>query len=139
MGDRIRADTTEVRNLLIDLKGAPLRIQLRATKVLDSSRRLVERRMKVEARGHEGNWFGKPNTQYPMHLSRYVSSEFLTRETVEIGFEDRGSGQLVHLLANGSVNNAPVYDPTDVLRRSEPEILRLAAGEAEESVLGGKR
>jgi hypothetical protein len=139
MRDRVHADTSELRNLLIDISGAKLRVQLGVTKVLDTSRRIVEREMKLDARGHEGNWFGKPNTQYAMHLSRHVSSELLTDRSAEIGIEAKGSGKLAHLLAYGSVNNAPVYDHTAGLRRAEPRIVRLVAGEGEESVLGGKR
>lgn len=128
---RVTADTSELRNLVVDISGAPARIQFGARKRLNQGRRMVEREMKVDAGGH----------RFLRHLPKAVTSEMIDPWTAEIGLAPRKGtqGALAHIIVYGSVNNAPVYDHTAGLRRAEPRIEQAFADEAEDDVLGGRK
>lgn len=136
---RVHLDDSELRNLEIDLRGAPGRIQRRGPRTLRKAARIVDAAMKIDATGHKGNWFGKPGTSYNTPLQRHVSHEMLSPWEAEIGIESEGAGKLAHIIVYGSVNNDPTYDHTAALRRSEPKILEMFGDTAEESVLGDGR
>lgn len=132
----IEMDDTELRHLEVDMRAAPLRIRLEVPRVL---RRLagpkLAHEMREDAAGHVGNWFGIPGTEY-VTPTPPTSSEMITPFVVEAGVDKRGSGKLMHILAYGSVNNAPAYDPGAGPRRAMPVIEGWLADAAEESVLG---
>lgn len=132
-------DDSELRNLIVDLRGAPARVRRNGTKVMKRAARLVDEEMTRDARGHQGNWFGQPGTEFDTPLEKHVSHEMLSPWDAEIGIENKGAGKLAHIIVYGSVNNAPVYDHTAALRRSEPAILRMLAECVETSVLGDER
>lgn len=132
----IHLDDTELRRLEIDLRGAPARVRSGASQNIRKAARLVDKGMKVDATGHQGNWFGKPGTSYPTDLERHVSHEMLTPLMAEIGIEAKGSGKLAHIIVFGSVKNPPTYDHTAALRRATPTIARMFEQTAEDSVLG---
>lgn len=125
----IEIDSADLRKLEIDLAGAPIRSQLRLKKNIKRGGALVADGMREDAAGH----------RYLRHLPTAVSWE--TKEggyAAEIGLGPKKGtqGALAHIIAYGSVNNAPVYDHTSALRRSTPFLERLFADGAEESVLG---
>lgn len=132
----VYVDDSEVRELEVDLRAAPQRIQREVPRVL---RRLagpkLAHEMREDASGHIGNWFGQPGTEY-VTPTPPTSSELVGPFTVEAGVDKRGSGKLMHILAYGSVNNAPAYDPMAGPRRAMPVIEEWLADAAEESVLG---
>lgn len=136
---RIDIDDSELRNLEIDLRGAPGRIQRRGPQTLKRAAKVVDAAMKVDAAGHQGNYFGIPGTSFDTPLEKHVSHEMRGLWEAEIGIESKGAGKLAHIIVYGSANNEPVYDHTAALRRSEPQILRMFADAAEESVLGDER
>ena len=129
-------DDSELRKLQLDLSGAPLRVQVNASKSVRKGARLVDAQMTVDARGHQGNWFGIPGTGYETPLEKHVSHEMLGPLSAEIGIEAKGAGKLAHIIVFGSVNNGPVYDHTAAMRRSMPAIENILADAAEESVFG---
>ena len=128
---RIHLDDSELRNLEVDLRGAPYRLQRNALHATRKGARLIEKAMKVDAAGH----------RYLRHLPRAVSYDVYTPYDAEIGLgPKRGTqGSLAHIIAYGSVNNAPVYDHTAGPRRVEPQVVEHYADAAEESVLGGDK
>ena|SRR5689334_19742208 len=132
-------DDSELQTLGVDLTSAPLRVQFNAPKRLREAARVVEREMKVDAEGHIGNYFGKPGTEFVVPLAQHVSSELRSDYEAEIGIESKGAGKLAHIIAYGSVNNAPAYDPGAGPRRAMPRVLDIFADLAEESVLGEER
>lgn len=128
----IHIDDSELRTLELDLSAAPGRMQRNARETLVKAGRIVNRGMREDAAGH----------RYLRRLPESVSFEMLDPWTVEIGHEPAGSrhqGSIAHIIAYGSVNNAPVYDHTAALRRNLPNIVRLFANAAEDSVLGGEK
>lgn len=129
-------DNHELTELVIDLRRAPARADREAPKTLRKAARLVNKAMRVDAAGHEGNYFGRPGTEYVTPLPQHVSDELLSPYVAEIGIEAKGAGKLAHILAYGSANNAPAFDPTAGLRRSTPAIVDMFAESGEESVLG---
>lgn len=134
---KIDIDDAELRNLEIDLSGAPGRIQRRAPATLRTKvGPALSREMKADAAGHMGNYFGIPGTEYVTPLPRHVSFEMRSTWEVEAGIENKGAGKLAHIIVYGSVNNAPVYDHTAALRRVQPRALQWLADAAEGSVLG---
>lgn len=137
---RVHIDDDELHSLELDLSRAPVRIQFGMTEVLATRvAPLVKREMRRDARGHQGNWFGKPGTSYETPLHRHVSSEMLTRDTLEVGIEKNGAGKLAHIIVFGSVKNAPVYDHMAGPRRAMPRAVNMFADQAEDDVLGGPR
>lgn len=128
---RAEVDASELRELELDLAGAPARVQWGATKTLDSSRRLVQRRMARQARGHR---------QLP-YLQNAVTSEMVTPMLAEVGYEttEGTQGRLAHILLYGSVNNAPIYDFRMPLWRSMEEIVDKFGDMAEDAVFGVKQ
>lgn len=129
--------TDELRELSVDLSGTPNRIQRRAaTQLAGPVGRLVAREMRQDARGHRGNWFGKPGTSFNTGLERHVSHEMVGPYELEAGIEAKGAGKLGHIIAYGSVNNAPAYDPGAGPRRALPKVVDMLADTAEESMLG---
>jgi hypothetical protein len=138
--DKIHMDDSELRNLYVDLRGAPFRVHERARAVLKKGAKIVDAGMTKDAAGHEGNWFGVAGTQYDTHLEKHVSHELITPLSAEIGIEAKGVGKIAHIIAFGSVNNpGGQYDHTAALRRSTPAIERMFADAAEGSVLGGEK
>lgn len=121
----------EVVNLYHDLRGAPTRVQFAARRAMPDFSRRIEREMKVDAGGH----------RYLSHLPTAVSWEMLTQFESEIGLgPKRGTqGSLAHIIAHGSINNAPVYDYMAGPRRALPSIEQSCADLAEKSVFGGEK
>ena len=137
---RMKWDSPELINLEIDLTGAPYRIQRRAqARMAGQVGALLSREMKRDAKGHKGNWFGKPGTSYNTPLERHVSHEMVGQFEVEAGIENKGAGKLGHIIAYGSVNNGPAYDPMAGPRRALPKIVEDLADTAEESLLGDEQ
>ncbi len=139
-GVRIHFDTTELKHLEIDLKNAPRRV--RSPQGLRRAAKEIEREMRVDAKGHEGNWFGKPGTQYVIPTP-IVSHELTGPLSAEIGIESGhkkgtpgASGGVFHLLAYGGPKNEPAYDPGAGPRRAMTRVLNELADHAEESTLG---
>lgn len=126
---RIRLEADEIRTLYVDLSGAPARIQINGSKTLAEGAMLVEDEMKDDARGH----------RFLKHLPRAVSRQRLTWDMYEIGLGPKKGtqGSLAHIIAYGSINNAPVYDHMAGPRRAMPHVVELFADTAEESVFGG--
>jgi hypothetical protein len=132
----IDVDAHEVDELVVDLSLAPTRIQVAAPRVL---RRLagpkLAEEMQEDAAGHRGNYMGIPGTEF-VTPTPPTSSEMVGPLTVEAGVDKRGSGKLMHILAYGSVNNDPAYDPGAGPRRAMPVIEQWLGDAAEDSVLG---
>lgn len=122
-------DATEVRMLEADLRRAPFRVQIGATKTLRRAAELIDSGMRADATGHR-HLAGLPNA---------VSHEMIDAQTAEIGLSPGGQGSLAHIIAYGSVNNAPVYDHTTALRRATPAVARMFADMGAEAVLGDSR
>lgn len=126
-------DDSELRTLELDISKAPGRIQRNASDVLRKAGRLIDKGMRADASGH----------RFLPNLQNSVSHELLDPWTVEIGLGPTGKakdqGSLAHIIAHGSVNNAPVYDHTAALRRSTPAVVKMFADAAEDSVLGGEK
>jgi hypothetical protein len=126
----IEIDDHELEQLEVDLKEAPGRMQRDARKALKRGAEIVDKGMKRDARGH----------RYLPRLPRSVTHELIDMFTAEIGLSPipGTQGRLAHIIAYGSVNNAPVYDYTAALRRSTPEILELFGAAAEDAALGSR-
>lgn len=127
MAGFIELDDTDLRRLEVDLSGAPGRMQRHARDEVIKGARRVNKEMKLDASGH----------RHLAELPDAVSYELLTEFEAEIGLSPGGQGSLAHIIAYGSVNNAPVYDHTAGLRRATPSIVNSFAEAAESSVLGG--
>lgn len=136
---RIYIDDSELRTAAVDLSGAPLRVQFNAAKTIRTGARIMDRQMRDDAKGHQGNWFGKPGTSYDTPLERSVSHEMVGRLEAEIGMGPPGVGSLAHIIVYGSVNNAPVYDHMAGPLRKMPEVEALMGQAAEDSVFGGEK
>lgn len=135
---RIHFDSTQVRELVIDLREAPKRVQAKVPRTLrERVGPKLAREMKIDATGHMGNYFGRPGTEFVTDLPRHVSFEMDGKWEVEAGIEAKGAGLLGKIIAEGSVNNAPAYDVGAALRRSTPFALEWLADAAEQSVFGG--
>lgn len=139
MSQRRYIDDSELRNLEIDISGAPWRVQRNASETVRKGARLIDRGMRKDAAGHQGNYFGIPGTEFDTPLEKHVTHEMVDMFEAEIGIEKKGAGKLAHIIVYGSVNNLPVYDHTAVLRRNKDAIEKMFADAAEESVLGGER
>lgn len=133
---KIHLDDSELRNLELDIRGASGRLQRNATPVLRRAGRLLDRGMRDDAEGHQGNYFGIVGTEFDTPLEDHVSHELLDAWTLEVGIENKGAGQLAHIIVYGSVNNEPVYDHTTVLRRNTARIVAMFGDVVEDSVLG---
>jgi len=134
---KIHIDDHELRQLEVDFREAPGRVQRSANRTLDGKvGPMVAKEMRVDATGHQGNWFGIPGTQYDTPLEKHVSHEMVDPWTVEVGIEAKGAGKLAHIIVFGSVNNAPVYDHMAGPRRALPRIERMLGDDAEDAVLG---
>lgn len=132
----IEIDDHELRELDLDLRAAPLRIRWNTESAVRYAGREIDQEMTQDARGHEGNIFGRPGTQFDIGLDRHVSHELIDPLTVEVGIENEGSGSIGHIVAFGSVKNAPAYDPYAGPERAMPRILRRLAEGAEDAALG---
>lgn len=132
--DHIDIDSREVETLALDLSKAPGRIQRKAPGVL--------RRGAVEIKkGMRRDFFSQPKVRghrgYYPKVARAINYDELTPYDYEIGVDKNSDqGPLAHILAFGSVNNAPVVDKNAALRRELPIIQEHLADAAEESVLG---
>lgn len=134
-GASIHIDDSELRDLELDLRGAPLRIRRNMKEALLYAGRTISREMRIDAEGHQGNVFGRPGTEFTTPTPP-VSSELVGPSTVEAGIENKGSGSLFHILAYGSVHNAPAYDPGAGPRRAMRRVENQIADKAESAVLG---
>jgi len=127
-------DAGQLRNLEYDLSRAPLRIQWAATAALRDSSLVVEKGMTADASGH----------RFLPHLQKSVTAAMLTPMVAEIGLGPRAGtqGSLAHIIVYGNVKypgtvrNRPVWDHTDVLRRSAPAIDRIFGDRAQRAALG---
>lgn len=130
-------ESPDLKKLELDLRGTPKRAQFGAAKKLAGpvGRRLAKE-MRQDARGHKGNWFGNPGTSYVTPLDNHVSHEMVGPFELEAGIENKGAGKLGHIIAYGSVNNGPAYDPGAGPRRALPWIVESLADTAEDSMLG---
>jgi hypothetical protein len=135
-GGGIRIDDSEIRTLELKLAGAPARIQADGPRVINKGRKMVELGMRDAARDARR----RARTHIP-HLPNAVTSEMETRWSAVIGFIPGTGNQasLAHIIAYGSVNNAPTMDHTSALRKATPHIMRELGETAEEDVLGGGR
>lgn len=133
----LRIETDELSRLEVDFREAPGRMQRSANRTLDGKvGPMVAKEMRVDATGHQGNWYGRPGTQYDTPLENHVSHEMLDPWTVEVGIESKGAGKLAHIIVYGSAKNAPVYDHMAGPRRALPRIERLLGDDAEDAVFG---
>jgi len=139
MARSVEFDAGELSKLYADLSGAPVRVQFNAGQAVRKGARLIDREMKRDARGHEGNYFGRPGTEFATPLENHVSHEMTGPLEAEIGIEAKGAGKIAHIIVFGSANNSPVYDHTAGPRRALPAIEKVMADAAEDSVLGDKR
>lgn len=129
---RTRIDGDQLNELEADLRGAPARIQVDTREGVKRAAKRIAKEMRVDASGH----------RYLADLPRAVSyTAFFNEAEIGLGPRRGTQGSLAHIIAYGSVNNAPVYDYTAGLRRAEPKILEDFADDAESDVLGkgGKR
>ena len=136
MARRAHFNTAELDKLIADLSAAPLRVRWNGEKALMRGMRLIDRQMARDAKGHMGNWFGKPGTEYVTPMDRHVSHELTGELQGEVGIEYKGAGKLAHIIVHGSVNNPPTYDYMANPRRIFPRVVSIMAEAAEESVLG---
>lgn len=129
-----------LRRLEVDLRGAPLRVQAGTRKRLAGPvGRTLAREMRVDAAGHDGNYFGIPGTSFDTGLEKHVSHEMVGLFEVEAGIENKGAGRLGRIIAYGSVNNGPAYDPMAGPRRAMPRIENTLADMAEDAILGDEQ
>jgi hypothetical protein len=135
-GAAVYIDDSELAVLEADLRSAPGRVQRGMPKALMRGAQVIDRAMTIDASGHLGNWYGEPGTSY-VTPTPPVSHELIAWDTAEIGIEYRGVGKLFHILAYGSVNNDPAYDPEEGPRRALPEVVDHMADHAENSILPG--
>lgn len=136
---RISIDDRELRQLEVDISGAPARVRRNAQQGTVKAARRIDREMTVDATGHKGNYFGKPGTSYRLTgLPRKVTHQLITPLEAEIGIEKGGQGSLAHIIVHGSVNNSPAYDYLAGPTRAMPEVEKIYADLAEDSVLGGR-
>ena len=134
---RMEWDAKELGLLVVDLRGAPHRMQRAAiNSLMTEIGPLVKREMKDDARGHQGNWFGRPGTAYDTPLEKHVNFDRVGRYEIEVGIDNVGAGKLANIIVFGSINNAPVYDHMAGPRRALPRVERMAGNAAEDSVLG---
>jgi hypothetical protein len=122
-------DTREVREVAVDLSRAPGRIQRNAGTVMRRFASRVARGMTAHASGH----------RYLPQLPSTVSAGQIGPLRHEVGFEKRGQGKLAHIIVDGSVNNAPVFDHTASVRIELPRTADALADEGEDAALGGPR
>lgn len=123
----LKIDDHELEQLELDLREAPMRLQLGSRKTMRKAAELVDKGMVKDARGH------RYLPRFPRNIS-HESDDF----SAEIGF-DRSKdlqGSLVWIILNGSINNAPVWDYAAALHRSTPAILEMYGGTAEDATLG---
>lgn len=126
---KIEFDNSEVNRLSVDLSKAPIRVQRRAPKVMETGAYKIKQEMKQDASGH----------RHLPELDQHLSYDALTPLDYEIGFDKKGQGNLANIAAFGSVNNPPVMDHTAGLRREIPHILRHLSDTAADSVLGNDK
>jgi hypothetical protein len=128
MGKHI--DTSDARDLVVDLAGAPGRIRRKAPAVMKRGALEVKRGMADDFSGHR-------------YAGRVPASlEFEQRDALglvyEVGELDSAGPQwgIAAILAYGTSNNAPVVDHTAALRREVPAIERHLGDAGEEAALG---
>lgn len=124
----ISIDDRELKQLEVDISGAPARVRRNAREGTIKGARRISREMRVDASGH----------RRLKHLPDAVSYQLVTPLEAEIGLgPNANQGSLAHIIVYGSVNNAPVYDHLAGPTRAMPEVERIYADLAEDSVLGG--
>jgi hypothetical protein len=123
-------DDSELKTLEINLTEAPGRVQRSAPKVVKRGADLIEKAMKVDARGH----------RYLPHFPRAVDQKMRGRWEAQIGFTHKPGtqGKLAHIILLGSINNLPVYDFRAAPRRVVPEILDMFGRDGEAAVMGAR-
>lgn len=128
----VHFDTSEVDRLVVDMSGAPGRMQRRTPRTMKRTALGIKTRMQDEFSGHR-QARGVP-----------LSLEFQQRDRIglsyEIGELDSAGVQwgLAAILAFGTSNNAPVADHTAALRLETPAMVRHLGNDAEESVFGAR-
>lgn len=128
-----------IEQLEVDLAGASLRVALNASQATRDGAKVIDREMTIDATGHKGNWFGIPGTEFNTPLEEHVTHEMLGPMLAEIGIESKGAGSIGHIIAYGSVNNGPAYDPGAGPRRAMKRVIDIYADAGEESVLGADK
>ena len=131
-------DDSELFQLEVDLRGAPGRVQRAMPRTMMVIGERVDEQMTIDATGHKGNWFGIPGTGY-VTPTPPVSHELIEPDLVEAGIENRGSGKLFHIIAYGSVNNEPAYDPWEGVRRALPAVEQEMVEMGEQAVFGSPK
>src|SRR5699024_6265133 len=129
---RVRAhvDTSELRELAVDLSRAPGRLQRRAPKTMRWGARKVRRAMRRDAAGHRHlPWF-RPE----VNMDRIDAIGL----AYEIGFDKHEQGKLANIIVFGSINNDPFDDFTAALRGEIPRIVHRLGNDAETAVFGVK-
>lgn len=129
MSRRVEFDTSELKALTADLSAGPGRMQRRAVKVFEVAANKIKAGMREDASGHA--YLGR--LAYAVNYDRTGLLDY------EIGFDKQGQGNLANIVVYGSVNNAPVFDHTNSLRREVPHMVRNLADEAEDAAVEGKR
>lgn len=132
----IDIDDSELRKTVVDLSGAPRRIQFAVTQNIGRGARIVEREMKVDAvnaRRHSPSRI--------KHLPRAVTWEYVDLFSAEIGLGPQSGtqGSLAHILAYGTATKPPIYDHTAGPRRAQPRVERLLVEGADDAILGGPK
>ncbi|MDR6117270.1 hypothetical protein QE370_000454 [Aeromicrobium sp. SORGH_AS981] len=122
-------DTDELDRLIVDMSGAPGRIQRSAPKAFEVAANKIKKGLIADATGHG----------HLPQLPRYVSYDRLALLRYEIGFEKDGQGNLGNVAAIGTSNNAPVLDHRASTRRELPHLERALGDIGENAVLGEER
>ena len=134
---RIRFDTSELERLAVDFSQAPGRIQRKAPKVMRKTALEIKSGMRRDLLAGMHN---HGRTHIP-DMSGAINYDQLDAIGLayEIGIDkDGGQGELGNFAAFGSpINNAPIFDHTDSMRREMPRLLRALGAVAEDSVFGG--
>ena len=132
---RIRFDTSELERLAVDFSEAPGRIQRKAPKVMQRAAFNIKFAMRRDLLAGMHN---HGRTHIP-DMSRQINYDQLDAIGLayEIGIDKDGQGKLGNFAAFGSINNAPIFDHTDSMRREMPRLLRALGAVAEDSVFGG--
>jgi hypothetical protein len=120
----MKVEHKEVTTLVIDLSEAPSRLADNLDSVFANEADALLRDMRRDAAGHRF----LPNL--PSHLRKWKLGPL----SHEVGFVTGDQGSIAHIIVNGSVNNAPVYDFYGPLTRRTEPFVRHIANIAEDSI-----
>ena len=128
-------DTSELERLAVDFSEAPGRIQRKAPKVMHKTALEIKKGMRRDLRA---GMYNHARTHIP-DMRGQINYDRLDALGLayEIGIDKDGQGKLGNFAAFGSINNAPIFDHTDSMRREMPRLLRALGTVAEDSVFGG--